>query len=260
MFVVKKISLIIISFHIINRKTLVPRERQILTVPFKIILYVTLGTYQRTHFLRSRFCNILSLTGKSFNQGRTADMQIHILRLMTIGTTDRIDNFTAQCSPFIIIECLHTEGFHHTGYVRTLTSPAGRRLRTALIVHRSACTQRLADIFHSMHMSARRGIILRKSISGPQYHHFGPFLQHIHHYVPVKFTLEIRTGRFCPCLIFPGIIRLKLFITRFDSRNHLTFVIEHTGHFCPSFHQSRYSQSQTKYDSHCSAEQQPTLP
>ena len=107
--IVRKIGLVIISLHILHRKPLVPREGQIFAVPFEIILYVALGTYQRAHFLRSRLADVFSLTLKSFDQSGTADLKIHILRFVTVGAADGVHYLAAESRPFVIIERLYPD-------------------------------------------------------------------------------------------------------------------------------------------------------
>ena len=65
MCIISEVGLIIVGFHIFYRESLIPRESQIFTIPLKIVLYMTLRTYQRTHLLWSRFVYIFSLAGKS---------------------------------------------------------------------------------------------------------------------------------------------------------------------------------------------------
>ena len=152
--------IIIISLHIFHSKAFIPGESQVLTITLEVVLHVTLRTNQRTHFLRSSFRNISALACKSLDQCRTADVQVHIFRFVAIGTSDRIYDLIAHCSPLIIIECIHTDSLHHTGNIRTLTSPAGRRLRTIFGSSRRTCTKTSRNILYRMHMATRSRIIL----------------------------------------------------------------------------------------------------
>ena len=141
MCIIGKVGLVIVGFHIFYRKSFIPRESQVFAISLEIIFHVALCAYQRTHFLRSRFIDIFPLTGKCLAQSRTANMKFHIRRFMTIGATYRIDDLTTESSPLIIIERIHSNSFHHARNVRTLTSPAGRRLRPAFIIHRRTGTE-----------------------------------------------------------------------------------------------------------------------
>ncbi len=226
--------IIIISLHIFHRKALIPRESQILAIPLEIIFHMALRTYQRTHLLRSSFRDVPSLACESLDQSRTADMQIHILRFVAIGASDRIHYFRTHSAPLIIIESIHTNGFHHAGNIRTLARPTSRRLRAVFRRGRRTRTEACRDIFNRMHVSARSGIIFRESISRPQNHHFGTLLQHINGDVSVELALEISLCRLRPGLIFTGEVILKDFITGFDACNDGLAVIEHACQFRPS--------------------------
>ena len=152
--------IIIISLHIFHSKAFIPRESQVLTITFEVIFHVALRTNQRAHFLRSSFRNILTLACKSLDQCRTADVQVHIFRFVAIGTSDRIYNLITHCSPLIIIECIHTDSLHHTGNIRTLTCPAGRRLRAIFGSSRCTRTKTCRNILYRMHMATRSRIVL----------------------------------------------------------------------------------------------------
>ena len=157
--VIIETCLIIICFHVFYSETFIPRESQIFTVTLEVIFYVTLRTYERTHFLWSSFCDIFSLTLESFNQCRTADMKIHCFRIVAVGTADRIHDFITKGSPFVIIERIDSQCFHHAGNIRTLTSPASRRLRAIRSSGRRTGTKSCRNVLDSMHMSARSGIV-----------------------------------------------------------------------------------------------------
>ncbi len=57
----------------------------------KIVLNMTLGTNQRTHFVAGGFTPILTLTLEGFIQRKTGDRQAEVVFLiMTVGTTDGV--------------------------------------------------------------------------------------------------------------------------------------------------------------------------
>ena len=64
--IVRKAGFIVILLDSLYRHALVPWESEVLAVSFKVIFHMTLCTHQRAHFLRSDFCDVFSLTGKSF--------------------------------------------------------------------------------------------------------------------------------------------------------------------------------------------------
>ena len=239
MYIVVETGLIIIGFHVFHRKTFVPGESQVLAVTLEVIFHVALCTYQRAHLLRSGLGNILALTFKSFYQSRTADMQIHIFRFVAVRTTNRIYNFTTQSAPLIIIESIHTDGFHHTGDIGTLASPASGRLRTICISGRRTGTQGCRNILDGMHVSARSGIVFGEGISSPKYHHFGTLFQYIHSHISIEFTLEVGLGGFSPRLILTWKVTLEDFVACLNSFNHSFAVIEYTCQLGPALHQGR---------------------
>ena len=187
-------------------------------------------------------------------------MQIHILRFMAIGTTDRIHNLRSHCRPFALIEIIYSYRLHHTGNVRTLTSPASCRLRTFIGRHRSTDTQGMTHIVNRMHMTAWSRIIFRKSISGPKNNHFGTGCQHIDHLVSVILALKTGIHRLRPGFIFPRIVRGKLFVYRLNAGNLDFLVIHHTGNLGPPFIDRGSEYAQYENNGHCPAEQQPALP
>ena len=152
--------IIIISLHIFHSKAFIPRESQVLAITLEVIFHVALRTNQRTHFLRSSFCYISALACKSLDQSRTADVQIHIFRFVAIGASDRIYNLITHCSPLIIIERIHTDSLHHTGNIRALTSPTGRRLRTIFGSSRRPRTKACRNILYRMHVPTWSRIVL----------------------------------------------------------------------------------------------------
>ena len=165
--IIGKAFCIVISFHIFHCETFIPGESQIFTIALEIIFHVALCTNQRAHFLLGRLGDIASLALESFDQSRTADLQVHCSRFVAIGTTDRIHDLVTHSSPFRLIEIIHTYGLHHAGNVRTLTSPASCRLRAFVGCHRGTDTQCMTHIVDSMHVSAGRRIVLGEGISGP---------------------------------------------------------------------------------------------
>ena len=183
--IIGETGLIIISLHILNRRTFIPRESQVFAIALEIIFHVALRANQGTHLLLGRFRDVLALTLESLDQSRATDMQVHILRLMAIGATDRIHNLFTQRSPFALIEIIHAHRLHHAGNIRAFASPASSRLRPLVLCHRSAHTQRVTHILDRMHMPSRGRIILRESVTGPKDHHFRTSLQHIDRLIPV---------------------------------------------------------------------------
>jgi len=164
-----------------------PQEMRSLVcaLALEIIFHVALRANQGTHLLLGRFRDVLALTLESLDQSRATDMQVHILRLMAIGATDRIHDLFTQRSPFALIEIIHAHRLHHTGNIRAFTSPASSRLRPLVLCHRSAYTQRVTHILDRMHMPSRGRIILRESVTSPKDHHFRTSLQHIDRLIPV---------------------------------------------------------------------------
>ena len=234
--IIIKTGFIIIGFHIFHSKAFIPRESQVFAVTLEVIFYVTLRTYERTHFLWSSLCDILALTLERFNQSRTADMKIHRFRIVAIGTTDRVHNFRTHGAPLIVIERINAQCFHHTGNIRALAGPASRRLRTVGRIHRCSGTKRSRDIFDSMHMSARSGIIFRESISRPKYYHIRTLFQYINSNISIKLTLEICFCSFRPSLIFTREIILKEFVACFNPFDDSLAIIKDTSYFRPPLH------------------------
>ena len=237
MCIVGKIRFVIISLHVFHRETFVPREGQILAISLEIIFHVALGTNQRTHLLRSSLVDVLSLTGKCFTQCRATDLQFHVLRFMAIGTADRVHDLITDSSPFIIIKRIDTDSLHHARYIGTLTSPASGRLRPAVRIHRSPGAQTARDILYGVHMPARGSIIFRESISCPENHHFGTFLQYIHRFAAVKLTFKISLCSLLPRVILTGIVFAEHFIVCFDAFDVYPFIVENADYLRPAFHQ-----------------------
>ena len=246
---------IIISFHIFHGEPFVPRESQVFAIPFEVIFYMALCTNQRTHFLLGSFRNITSLTLECFDQSRTADLQVHCSRLVAIGTTDRVHDLVTHSRPFCLIEIIHADSLHHTGNIRTFTSPAGSRLRAFFGCHRRTDTQSMTHIIYRMHMSAGSRIIFGEGISCPQDHHFGTGSQYVDRLISVILTLETGIHRLCPCVIFTRIVRLELFVHRLDPCDFHLLIIHNTGDLRPPFVDRSGQYTQYKNDYHCSGEQ-----
>ena len=113
----------------------------------------------RDHFLWRSFVYILALTTERFNKCRTADMQIHVFRFMTICTPHRVYYLTTQCRPFLTVERIYTDRLHQSGDIRAFACPARRGLRTVSRFHGRTGTERMDGIIQCIHMSARSGII-----------------------------------------------------------------------------------------------------
>ena len=166
-------------------------------------------------------------------------MKIHCFRIVTVGTADRIHDFITKGSPFVIIERIDSQCFHHAGNIRTLTSPASRRLRAIRSSGRRTGTKSCRNVLDGMHMSARSGIVLGEGISRPEHYHLGTLFQYIHSHISIEFTLEVGLGSFSPCLILTGEITLKDFVACLNSLNHCFAVIEYTCQLGPALHQGR---------------------
>ena len=182
---------------------------------------MTLGTDEGAHLLLRRVLHAPSATGIGIHKEGTGDTQGHALRLMAVGTTDRVDSLAAQFNPFLFIQSLSLCTGCQARDIRTLTGPAGCRLRIVSLMHRGACTQTAAHIFNSIHVASWSFIIFCKGISGPQDYHPGTGCQDIRTLVAIIEAAECRVNCIFPT---PVLVRItqghrvagdKNFIARF---------------------------------------------
>ena len=179
MYPVHMLHFIVVFFNIFYCHPFIPGERQIFAIAFEIIFHMALGASQRTHFLCCCIFNVFSLTFEGFNKSGARNIKLHGFVVVTIGATNGIYNFLAQCRPFALIEFGNTHFVHHAWHIRTFTGPAGGRLHIVFGFFGRASTQSVTHIGYGMTVSAWRFVVHGKCVTGPKYYHFGTIFEHI---------------------------------------------------------------------------------
>ena len=258
---------VVVSFNFLHSEALIPRECEILVllrsvwVVLEIIFHVALSAHQRTHFLLRNLGDVLALTLKGFNQSRTRNAQVHSLRVVAVGTTNRIHNLVAPSSPVGFIILGDAFFLHHARHVGRFTSPASARLVRAVGGGgRSACTQSSTHILNGMHVSARRGVVPRERISRPQNHHIGALSQNVNSLATVIFRHKRGVGCSSPGVVFALEVGTIAVVAAFLPLKYSLSVVKNTCHLAAPFGKRRNEDAENKHYYHGSAKKAPTLP
>src|SRR5690554_5934032 len=176
---VGKSDFIVIGFHIFYFVAFVPRKGEVVYAIYflfvEIILNMTLGTNQGTHFLVTDLGDVLSLALKSFDQGGTGNVQIHGFGIVAVGTANVVHHFVAPHFPCAGIKFGYAMLGHQSWYIGTFTGPAGVGLIGFGIPHGRTNSQGLLDVLNGIIVPSGLVVIPGKSIAGPQYYHTGVF-------------------------------------------------------------------------------------
>ena len=129
---IRELYLVVVLLNLLGGCSFIPREREVLTLSFKVVLYVALRTNQRAHLLVAGLGYILSHPSERLDKRRSGNGEVHRIWIMTVGATNWVHNFASPCCPFRLIELFDSNGVHQPGNIRTFTGPACAGLRSIL--------------------------------------------------------------------------------------------------------------------------------
>ena len=183
---VGKANLVVILFHLLNSRTLVPGEFHRLGGAAEVVLHVALAAHLRLLIEAPLLLERLADSGHGPVGIGTGEVQggfpfLELFRggVVAVGAADGVDDLRSAFCPHALEVAILTLLVDDAGHVRAFATPAGHGQRTVFGSLGGAGTQGFPHVGQRIEVAPRLVVVLGEGIAAPKHHHLRIFRQGI---------------------------------------------------------------------------------